>query len=92
MKKINFIFGVHNHQPVGNFGQVFEALYEKSYEPFLRILERHPKVKCTFHVTGPLLEWLEENRPDYFKRLKERFHDGIIITITFAAHTLYKAI
>ncbi len=71
MKKVNFIFGVHNHQPVGNFSQVFEALYDKSYEPFLRILHKHPKVKCTFHVTGPLLEWIEENRPDYFKILKE---------------------
>jgi 4-alpha-glucanotransferase len=71
MKKINFIFGVHNHQPVGNFGHVFEALYEKSYEPFIRVLHRHPKVKCTFHVTGPLLEWIEENKPEYFKILNE---------------------
>ena len=78
MKKINFIFGVHNHQPVGNFGQVFEALYDKSYEPFLRILHKHPKVKCTFHVTGPLLEWIEENRPDYFKTLKEMVSRGQI--------------
>ncbi|HVZ80811.1 MAG TPA: alpha-amylase/4-alpha-glucanotransferase domain-containing protein [bacterium] len=76
MKKVNFIFGVHNHQPVGNFGQVFEALYHQSYEPFLHILHRHPKVKCTFHVTGPLLEWLEANRPAYFKMLKEMAQRG----------------
>ncbi len=89
MKKINFIFGVHNHQPVGNFGQVFEALYEKSYEPFLRILEKHPKVKCTFHVTGPLLEWLEENRPDYFKRMGEMSRKG---QIEFFTGAMYEAI
>ncbi len=78
MKKVTFIFGVHNHQPVGNFGHVFEALYRQSYEPFARILHRHPKVKCAFHVTGPLLEWLEENRPDYFKLLKEMSDRGQI--------------
>ncbi len=78
MKKVTFIFGVHNHQPVGNFGKVFEDLYRQSYEPFARILHRHPKVKCAFHVTGPLLEWLEENRPDYFKLLKEMSDRGQI--------------
>ncbi len=89
MKKINFIFGVHNHQPVGNFGQVFEALYEKSYEPFLRILHKHPKVKCTFHVTGPLLEWIEENRPEYFKMLKEMATRG---QVEFFTGAMYEAI
>ena len=71
MKTLTFIFGVHNHQPVGNFSKVFEDLYKQSYEPFLHILHRHPKVKCTFHVTGPLLEWLEQYRPDYFRLLGE---------------------
>ena len=70
MKKVTFIFGVHNHQPVGNFGHVFEELYRRSYEPFARILHRHPKVKCAFHVTGPLLEWIEENQKDYFGFIK----------------------
>lgn len=78
MKKVTFIFGVHDHQPVGNFGKVFEDLYRQSYEPFARILHRHPQVKCTFHVTGPLLEWLEENRPDYFRLLKEMADRGQI--------------
>ncbi len=78
MKKVTFIFGVHNHQPVGNFGKIFEDLYRQSYEPFARILHRHPKVKCAFHVTGPLLEWMEENRPDYFKLLKEMSNRGQI--------------
>jgi 4-alpha-glucanotransferase len=78
LKNVNFIFGVHNHQPVGNFGKVFEDLYLSSYEPFAKILSRHPGVKCTFHITGPLLEWLEENRPDYFKLLREMSDRGQI--------------
>jgi alpha-amylase len=71
MRKVTLLFGVHNHQPVGNFGVVFEQLYARSYEPFARILRAHPKVKCTFHVTGPLWEWMEEHAPDYGKWLKE---------------------
>src|SRR5580658_5243226 len=78
MKKVTFIFGVHNHQPVGNFGQVFEELFQKSYEPFAHILHRHPRVKCTFHITGPLLEWIELNRPAYFRLLREMADRGQI--------------
>jgi 4-alpha-glucanotransferase len=76
MKKLTLILGVHNHQPVGNFGQVFEALYRQAYEPFLKILNRFPKVKFTVHTTGPLLEWMEENRPEYLKLLGEMVKRG----------------
>ncbi|MGH7738545.1 MAG: alpha-amylase/4-alpha-glucanotransferase domain-containing protein [bacterium] len=69
MNKVTLILGVHNHQPVGNFGQVFETLYRQSYEPFLKLLDRYPKVKFAVHTTGPLLEWLEENRPEYLELL-----------------------
>lgn len=86
MKKITFIFGVHNHQPVGNFGKVFEDLYRQSYEPFARILHRHPKVKCTFHITGPLMEWVESNRPEYFRLLKEMADRGQIEFFTGAMY------
>ena len=41
-----------------------------SFHPFLQVLERHPRVKCAFHVTGPLLEWFEANRPETMKKLK----------------------
>jgi len=82
VKKVTFIFGVHNHQPVGNFGHVFEELYAKSYEPFARILHRHPKVKCVFHTTGPLLEWFEANRPEYMKLLKEMVARGQVECFT----------
>ena len=86
MKKINFIFGVHNHQPIGNFGKVFEDLFQQSYNPFLNILYRHPSVKCTFHITGPLLEWLDQNRPEYFRLLKEMVNRGQIEFFTGAMY------
>ncbi|HVM32650.1 MAG TPA: alpha-amylase/4-alpha-glucanotransferase domain-containing protein [bacterium] len=82
MKKITLILGVHNHQPVGNFGQVFEALFRQSYEPFLKILSRYPKVKFTVHTTGPLLEWLEQNQPGYLKLLGEMVKRGQVELFT----------
>ncbi|MBI5574027.1 MAG: DUF1926 domain-containing protein [Elusimicrobia bacterium] len=70
MKKINFIFGVHNHQPVGNFDNVFESATKQGYEPFLDVIERHPNIKIVFHYTGCLIDWLEKNRPEILNRLK----------------------
>lgn len=69
MGHITFLFGVHDHQPVGNFDWVFEDCYQKGYKPFLDILERHPKVRCALHHTGPLLEWIEKKKPKYFEKL-----------------------
>ena len=49
MDKIKFLMGLHCHQPVDNFKEIFEGAYEKSYKPFLDVLERHPNIKITFH-------------------------------------------
>jgi len=70
MKKINFIFGVHNHQPVGNFDNVFERATKQAYEPFLDVIEKHPNIKIVFHYTGSLIDWFEKNRPEILDRLK----------------------
>jgi alpha-amylase len=70
VKTINFILGVHNHQPVGNFDFVFEDAYSKAYQPFLEVLEKHPRIRLMFHTTGPLLDWLEYNHPDYLDRIE----------------------
>ncbi|MBU1486828.1 4-alpha-glucanotransferase, partial [bacterium] len=64
MKKITFILAVHNHQPVGNFGFVFEEAYRKSYLPFLKVLESHPKIKVVLHYSGILLEWIISSHPE----------------------------
>jgi len=61
---------VHAHQPAGNFEHVFEECYHTSYDAFLSMLEKHPGVKLALHYSGPLLLWLEKNRPEYFERLK----------------------
>ncbi len=64
MKKIKFAFGIHNHQPIGNFDFVFEDAYQKSYLPFLKVLERHPAVRISIHFTGILLDWFEIHHPE----------------------------
>ncbi len=68
-EKIKFIMILHNHQPVGNFDWVFRDAAQDSYIPFLDVLENHPEIRLGLHTTGPLLEWFEEERPDYLDRV-----------------------
>src|SRR5579859_2531726 len=69
---------IHAHQPCGNFGHVLEKSYANSYLPFIELLEKHPAVHAGLHYSGPLLTWIEENRPDYFTRLKALVSSGQI--------------
>jgi alpha-amylase len=62
-------FVLHQHQPVGNFDFVFEELFEKSYEPLISALERHPGVRLGLHYSGPLIDWLTLFRPEYLDRV-----------------------
>jgi hypothetical protein len=67
--RISLALAIHNHQPVGNFGWVFAEVYDQAYLPMLEALERHPGVRLSLHYTGPLLEWLASDRPDFLARL-----------------------
>ena len=60
---------IHNHQPVGNFPQVFEAAFRQAYLPMVEALERHPRIRLAMHYSGPLLDWLEESQRDFLPRL-----------------------
>jgi len=76
MQKLKLLFGIHDHQPVGNFEHVFEELFEKSYKPYFDVLEPFPKLKTAIHFTGPLLEWLQAHRMDFLKRVRDRAQAG----------------
>lgn len=67
--EIHLSLGFHDHQPVGNFPEVFEDHYRRAYLPFLDTMERHPGVPFSLHLTGPLLVWLGEHHPGYLVRL-----------------------
>ena len=76
MKKIKFAFGIHNHQPIGNFDFVFEDAYQKSYLPFLQVLKNHPSIKISIHFTGILIDWLEQNHPELLNMVAEMVERG----------------
>ncbi len=69
-RRISLALAIHNHQPVGNFGWVFAEVYDQAYRPMLEALERHPGVRLSLHYTGPLLEWIRAERPDFIERLR----------------------
>ena len=56
-----FAFGVHIHQPVGNFDHVIDEHVREAYAPFLERLSTAGLLPISLHVSGPLLEWLEEH-------------------------------
>ncbi len=67
--RVNLMFGIHSHQPVGNFDHVFRESFENCYAPFLEVLERHPGVRVALHYSGPLLEWIEDNEAAYIDKI-----------------------
>ena len=70
MEKLNFLMGLHCHQPVDNFRYIFQDAYEKSYMPFLNVLEKHPSIKVSLHYSGPVLDWVSENRPEFLDKVR----------------------
>jgi len=70
MKKIYFLFCIHNHQPVGNFDYLFQEAFSKAYLPLLEHLERHPGVRVCLHYSGTLLEWMASRAPAMLERLR----------------------
>jgi alpha-amylase len=70
MARLRLVFVVHNHQPVGNFEHVFADAHDRCYRPFLDTLAEFPKVNAGLHYSGPLLEWLAANRPEFLSDLR----------------------
>jgi hypothetical protein len=78
MHSIRLCLVLHNHQPVGNFDNVFEQAYQDSYRPFLDVFESYPDLVMSLHTSGPLMEWLDERHPEYLDRLVRLVADGRI--------------
>jgi hypothetical protein len=62
VRPLRFLFAVHCHQPVGNFGHVFARAFDTCYEPLLAEFARHPDFRLSLHFSGPLLEYMELHR------------------------------
>ena len=76
MKKLYFVIGVHNHQPVGNFQFVFEEGFRQAYGPFMEALSNHPKIKWSLHCSGILWDFLKEKHPEYLSSVKKMVRSG----------------
>ncbi len=64
-KPIYLLLAIHNHQPVGNFGGVFEEAFAKCYWPIVRLLDKYPAVNASLHHSGPLIDWAKAHEPEY---------------------------
>ena len=67
----DFLFAIHNHQPVGNFDHVFEAAFADCYRPLLEGLARHPGFRFALHFSGPLWEYMEKKERACWDLIKE---------------------
>ncbi len=69
--KVYFIFGIHNHQPIGNLPYIFDQAFSSCYLPFLNVLENFPNLKTVIHNSGALYDWAEEKFPEWIGKLKK---------------------
>ena len=76
IRNMNLLFGVHNHQPAGNFESVFEKANQECYRPFVNTLYNYPGIKSTFHFSGSLIDWLLKNDPALLEKVKEMVKRG----------------
>ena len=63
MTPLRFVFGLHLHQPVGNFDHVFEQHLDDVYRPLLETPRGARVPPGRPALSGPLLEWLEAHEP-----------------------------
>jgi hypothetical protein len=80
--RLSFCFGVHNHQPIGNFDSVLAEATERAYRPFLELVRRRPEVRLSVHCTGSLLAWLRAQARKTFDLLGETVSTGQVELLT----------
>ena len=73
---IKFVFGLHFHQPVGNFDHVFADHLRDNYRPILERCVEADFLPLTVHYSGPLLEWLEQHEPKFLDDIGRLASDG----------------
>jgi alpha-amylase len=64
------VFALHFHQPYGNLDEVFADAVDRCYLRTLELLESSSHVRTAIHVSGPLLDWAEANRPEMLDKLR----------------------
>lgn len=82
LDRLSFCFGVHNHQPIGNFDSVLAEATERAYRPFLELVRRRPEARLSVHCTGSLLAWLREHARSTFDLVGETVAAGQVELLT----------
>ena len=77
-KVVRFAFGVHLHQPVGNFDWVFEQHVAQVYRPLLHEIIGGGCAPASLHLSGPLLDWLEQHHSGFLDELGRWVGDGLV--------------
>ncbi|MEW6562018.1 MAG: alpha-amylase/4-alpha-glucanotransferase domain-containing protein [Pseudomonadota bacterium] len=73
---VSLLFGVHAHQPVGNFVEVLDDAHQRCYKPFLQVLHRYPDFRFAVHFSGWLLDYLYDKFPQDMALLTEMVGRG----------------
>ncbi|HEX4985210.1 MAG TPA: alpha-amylase/4-alpha-glucanotransferase domain-containing protein [Burkholderiales bacterium] len=76
MKKITLLFGVHAHQPAGNFEHVIDDAHARCYKPFLETVHDYPDFRIAVHFSGWLLDCLLRRYPADMAKLREMVARG----------------
>ena len=79
---VRFLFGVHNHQPAGNFDSVVLDAARSAYHPFLEAARAVSGVVLTVHCSGGLLAFLRERARPTFDLLGRLASDGRVELLT----------
>ena len=73
---LRFVFGLHLHQPVGNFDHVMADHVRDVYRPIIERTSAAGFFPLTLHVSGPLLEWLEQHDTAWLDMIGRLAADG----------------
>ncbi|BCT67157.1 alpha-amylase/4-alpha-glucanotransferase domain-containing protein [Nitrosospira sp. NRS527] len=75
-RSVSLLFGVHAHQPVGNFPEVLADAHLRCYQPFLQVLHRYPSFCFAVHISGWLLDYLFDHYPEDMALLRDMVMRG----------------
>ncbi|MCE5394350.1 MAG: DUF1926 domain-containing protein [Acidithiobacillus sp.] len=70
------LFGVHAHQPIGNFTEVIDNAVARCYHPFLAVLAQYPEFPFALHSSGWLLGELAQRHPQTLELLVQMVRRG----------------
>lgn len=70
-RKIYICLGTTCTLPAGNDSDQHERHYQRIYKPLISSLYTLERIPFTLFLTGPFLEWMEHNHPEFFMLTEE---------------------